>query len=170
MHLNEFFHQNVDLASILRRLLEGSTLIIGLGSPLRMDDQAGLLLCDELTSRGVECVKCEYGLENCLSEMKGARRIIIVDAVLYEDAKPGEIVIVGEDALLEKYSLATTHSIPLKTLLKLMHESGIEEIYIIGIVPQSLDYGLEVSEVVRESVRRLVAAFIEAIKTQGDHI
>jgi len=158
-------HSQEHLA-LLRRLLSGKYLIVGVGSPLRSDDQAGLLFCDELLERGIECVKCEYGLENCIGEIAGRRaeRLVIVDAVIYDGAKPGEVVIAGEDALVEKYTLATTHSIPVKMLIRMLREAGVRDIYVVGIAPSSLDYGLDVSSEVVNSIRMLVELFVKALE------
>jgi hydrogenase 3 maturation protease len=155
--------------TLLKHILSGKVLVAGIGSPLRMDDQAGLVFCDKLVERGIECVKCEYGLENCISEIlhAGTEKLVIVDAVIYRGAKPGEIVIASEDSLAEKYSLATTHTIPFGILSRMLHDAGIKEVYVVGVVPLNLDYGVEISSEVADSVEKLVNAFSMILLEHG---
>ncbi|ADV64652.1 hydrogenase maturation protease [Desulfurococcus mucosus] len=154
-----------ELIEVLANLIGEDTVIAGVGSPLRMDDRAGLVFCDKLLAKGFKCIKCEYGLENCINEIResGAVRLVVVDAVLYEGAEPGEIVVASGDALAEKYSLATTHTLPVKTVLRILGETGVREVYVVGIAPKQLGYGLEVSDKVAESVEKLVEAFTSVL-------
>ncbi|AFL66405.1 hydrogenase maturation protease [Desulfurococcus amylolyticus] len=155
--------------TLLKHILSGKVLVAGVGSPLRMDDQAGLVFCDKLVERGIACIKCEYGLENCISEILNAEveKLVIVDAVIYRGARPGEIVIASEDSLAEKYSLATTHTMPFGLLSRMIHDAGIKEVYVVGVVPLNLDYGVEISSEVAESIEKLVNAFSMFLLERG---
>lgn len=159
--------QSDPLRERLCTLVQGRFLIVGIGSPLKGDDQAGLLACSELQSRGVECVSCEYGLENCIDYIieRRPRVLIILDTVLFEGGRPGDIVIIGEDAIVEGAPLVSTHTISLRALLNVLKVWGaIKEVFIIGVYPESLELGADVSYSVLNSVKMLIDRMSECIK------
>lgn len=149
----------VAFTETLCTLFTGNFMIVGLGSPIRRDDQAGLIACDELARAGVDCVKCEFGLENCIDAIvdRKPRILLIIDAVLYNGGKPGEIVLTDYSSIDHGTYLVTTHSIPLDKLVSYLRASGfVEDIYIIGVYPKDIDIGLEVSFEVKVAIDELV--------------
>lgn len=151
-------------------LFQDSFLITGIGSPLRSDDQVGLLLCDELMNIGLNCLKCEYGLENCVdhvSEVK-PKRLIVIDAAIFDNAEPGDIVIASEDNLQsEEIKPISTHNIPLRVIVDMLKNTGvIEELYIIGIYPQTLEIGLEITPPIQIALKTLVNDIKKCFETQ----
>jgi len=150
-------------------LFQNSFLIIGTGSPLRQDDQAGLIACDELLRNDVFCLKCEYGVENCFGEIERfkPRYLIIIDAALFENGRPGDIIITSEESISEVNLVLSTHNIPLTLLIDLMKKTWrLEKIYVIGIYPKSMDLGLEVSLEVFSSIERLVEEIKKCIRRE----
>lgn len=148
-------------------LARADTLILGVGSPLRSDDRAGLLFCDLLADKGLACVKCEYGIENCVESIyeRKPKRLVIVDAALFNDGKPGDVVLTVDEDVEERISLTTTHSLPVKLVLKMLRETvGIEEVYIVGIYPRSLEIGEQVSDEVQRSLLSLAEKFAECFR------
>lgn len=134
-------------------------LIIGVGSPLRQDDQAGLIVCDELNKDNVLCLKCEYGIENCFDEVLKykPKTLVVVDTVIYKNGKPGEIVVVGEEAIDTISTAISTHYIPFKSIIEILKDAGsISEVYVIGIHPRILEVGFELSEEVALAISELV--------------
>lgn len=148
-------------------LFKSSFLIIGIGSPLRSDDQAGLLLCDELINRNVNCIKCEYGIENCLDIVNEVKPeiLVVIDTALFKGGTPGDIILVNERNLEENILPITTHGIPLKTIVELLKAMGsIKEFYLLGIYPKTLEIGLEVSSEVYEAAINLANRVKECVK------
>ncbi|MEM0002275.1 MAG: hydrogenase maturation protease [Desulfurococcaceae archaeon] len=141
-------------------------LIVGTGSPLRQDDQAGLIACDELNKNNIFCLKCEYGIENCFDEILKHRPkvLIVIDAVLYSNGKPGEIVVVGENALNTISMAISTHYIPFKLTIDMLKNAGsISEVYVIGIYPRTLDIGFELSSEVALAISELTRQIKQCI-------
>ena len=135
-----------------------SFLVLGVGSPLRSDDRVGLVFCDYLLEEGINCVKCEYGVENCMDIIANTKpeTLIIVDAALFNGGKPGDVVIVSEDALADSVLPVSTHSMPLQLLLKVLKDHGdVKEIFIIGIYPKLLDVGEDLSREVLSAAKSL---------------
>jgi hydrogenase 3 maturation protease len=158
-----------DLCSLLKR----SFLILGLGSPLRQDDQAGLIACDLLAERGIECFKCEYGLENCIDMFRDVHieTLVLIDTALFRGGTPGEVIIAGEESIEDLGLAISTHYIPLKVLLDYMKSVGIyKSLVVIGIYPKNLDIGEEVSsEVLKavESIVNMIKLCIEGVGERG---
>jgi len=150
-------------------LFQNSFLIIGTGSPLREDDQAGLIACDELLKNDVFCLKCEYGVENCFGEIDRfkPRFLIIIDTALFENGKPGDVIVTSEESISEVKLALSTHGIPVTLLIELMKKMWkLEKLYVIGIYPKSVDVGLEVSLEVSSSIERLVEEIKKCIKRE----
>ncbi len=132
------------------------------GSPLRRDDRAALILVDKLGSeqRGnILFLKCEYGLENCLSEITSFKPevLVVVDAVYAEELEPGEVILTSKEHLREKIGLVTTHNIPITLVLEtLQREAGVKEVYLLGIRVKDTGFGEEVSIEVLSSIDKLL--------------
>jgi hydrogenase 3 maturation protease len=145
----------IDLCSLLKRPF----LILGLGSPLRQDDRAGLIACDLLVERGIECFRCEYGLENCIDMLRDTHieTLVLIDAALFRGGTPGDVVIAREESIEDSGLAISTHYIPLKVLLDYMKSVGIyKSLIVIGIYPKNLDIGEEVSSEVLKAVESVV--------------
>jgi len=154
-----------ELLTTLMSFLKHDPLILGVGTPLKTDDSFGLVACDFLNSMGIECVKCEYGVESCLTDIcdKRPKALLIIDAVLARGTPPGSIIMADESAITSGEILVTTHNISLKTLLEILRkECGVEKIMIIGATPFSLDYGLELTSDMMRSLEYFIKVFRQA--------
>jgi hydrogenase maturation protease len=73
-------------------------IVIGLGSPFLSDDSIGPRVVRELARQnieGVRLVESHAGGLLLLEELAGARRAVIVDALLDSRRAPGEVVVGG---------------------------------------------------------------------------
>jgi len=150
-------------------LFQNNFLILGLGSPLRQDDQAGLIACNELARHGITCIKCEYGLENCIGEIENYHpsRLVVIDAALFKNGRPGDVVVVASDSIEDYGLVISTHSIPQSLILNLLKNTiGVEEVFIIGIYPKTLDLGLEVSFEVLTAVKNIAERINECLNRE----
>jgi hydrogenase maturation protease len=114
-------------------------------------------------------LKCEYGVENCFGEIDRfkPRYLIIIDAALFENGRPGDIIVASEESISEVNLVLSTHNIPLTLLIDLMKKTWrLEKIYVIGIYPKSMDLGLEVSLEVSSSIERLVEEIKKCIRRE----
>jgi len=155
-----------DICSLLR----GNFLIAGVGSPLRRDDRAGLLFCEELSKRGYECLICEYGVENCLDGIIAAkpRTLIVVDAALFAGGSPGDVVVVSEEKVSSSEVYVSTHGIPLSAVINMLKSLGaVERVYLVGVYPKDLGLGLEVSREAAVAVNELVNKFVKCFESAG---
>jgi hydrogenase 3 maturation protease len=161
----------LNLKTLLRESLEGANRVgvLGVGSELRADDQAGLLVAQRLRKRckidgscpQIELFHGATAPENLTGEIKNYRpsHLIVVDAAdVGKD--PGTIEVISSD-LISGVSFST-HMMPLKIVADYMRESINCKVMVIGIQPKTLKYNGAVSPEIRASVRQ-VATAIEAI-------
>jgi len=143
-----------DLKNLLEKLLcKENYLIVCIGSWLRMDDRAGLEVCN-LISLPTKSVICEYGLENCLGELveSKASNLLLIDAVVSGGSSPGSIIYTDINEVSNGF-LATTHNIPVNTVIKYLRTLGIaSNVKVLGIRVKSLDFGDTITPEVSRSV------------------
>lgn len=141
------------------------TVIACVGTELRGDDKAGIILYNMVKNSLNNIVLCEYGVENCLAELeeKKPENLVVIDGVV-ADTQPGTIIIASLEDLDESF-LTTTHNIPLSLSIKFLRSKGLaKNVVIIGVRILSLDIGGEVSPVVEKTTRELASKISMVVK------
>jgi hydrogenase 3 maturation protease len=158
----------LDLKTTIKSHLDGAEKIavLGVGSELRADDIAGMLVTRELEERFIPNqgntpqLAIFHGAtapENLTGEIKkySPTHLIIVDAA-DTGAEPGTIMFINkEDVLGISFS---THMMPLKLMIDYLLQSFTCKVIIIGIQPKSLHFGAAPSKEVEESVQQIADA------------
>lgn len=119
-------------------------VVIGLGSPFLSDDSVGPRVVRELAARGVagvRLVEAHAGGLLLLEELAGARRAVIVDALVDERRTPGEVVLAGLDTVTRNASCS--HDCTLAEALAMGHALGLAlpdpaAIQLVGIVARDV--------------------------------
>jgi hydrogenase 3 maturation protease len=128
-------------------------VVLGIGSELRADDVAGILIAEELKKIKNSKLKVVLGFtapENFTGEIIKFKptHIIIVDSVDI-DQKPGYILLINPD---EVGGISfSTHMLPVKMMVDYLLASLECEIIIVGIQPKILLFGEAVSKEVKKS-------------------
>jgi hydrogenase 3 maturation protease len=139
----------------LTPLIKGKVLVIGAGNSLKGDDGLGCVLSETLKKYGnIDVLDAGVSIENYLGTIikKKPDTIIIVDAVHF-DAPAGTIDIFEQpDFPVTHFS---THGMSLQFFFDMLHNEGITNIILIGIQPESMDMGAEMSEPVKKAIVRL---------------
>jgi len=137
------------------------TAIVGVGNCLMKDDGVGVhvarALADLPLPKGIEVI--DAGTDPDVAfELEGIDRVILVDATRGGEA-PGTIYRFFEDvgADLNECRRACHDVGLLQTLRGIAAAGEGPEVVIIGIEPDDLDWGLDLSPVVLEAVPRAVA-------------
>lgn len=147
------------LAAALREALSGRRVcVLGIGSELRRDDGAGMLLLRLLRDRAGEALL--LGGATAPENFTGAVRAYGPEVLLAVDAAWMDLP-PGEAALLDPEQAGglpfSTHMLPLSlTLDYLRRETGCALI-LLGIQPETTEQGLGLSPAVLAGVRRLAA-------------
>jgi hydrogenase maturation protease len=134
-----------------------SIAIIGLGNLLMCDDGVGVHAIKELEKDPPEdVVLADVGTAalHCQHIFEDADEIIAIDAVCAGD-KPGTIYSLNAmDAQLNHHP--TLHDIGLRALIELLPEQRRPNVTILGVEPEKVEYGMELSKTVSDALPQVV--------------
>jgi len=149
--------------------------VLGIGSDLRQDDAAGMLVAQDLEKfsrkrRSSPKLKAFLGStapENLTGEIRDFKpdRIILVDTVDIKE-KPGTILLLMPEDASGGISFST-HKLPAEILVGYFTKSLKCEVMIIGIQPKGLDFGKAPSRTVISAAKEVSQAIKDAIKVIG---
>ena len=154
--------------TILQNFLKGAdkTVFLAIGSELRGDDAAGILVANELLKEAVpENFKIMLGYtapENLTGEIKkfAPSHLIICDAA-DSGLNPGEISIISPDDI--QGAAFSTHMMPMNIFIDYIARENPLKTLIIGIQPENLEFGAELTPNVKKAALNLAKAIkIEA--------
>ncbi|KLU67683.1 hydrogenase 1 maturation protease [Desulfosporosinus acididurans] len=136
--------------------------ILGLGNSIRQDEGAGIHLLERLRNNlPPEIVLLDGGTDGLrlLEFVENTKRLIVLDAV-EAGKKPGEVVVWRGDEV-PKYT-SNKLSVHQMSFAEVLYWAGFqgrtpEEIVVIGIQPESLDWGTELTETLQRSIPEAVA-------------
>ncbi len=146
---------SVEVLDELKRLIQGTICVLGVGNRQRRDDGAGSLIAKALAQR-MSGVVIDGGSvpENYLEKLvqSGPDTIVIIDAVNF-DGTPGEI------RLLDPYDLApgrvSTHGASLELSARYLRARTHAQLSLLAIQPAEIGPGEGLSEAVSRSVALL---------------
>jgi hydrogenase 3 maturation protease len=152
----------LNLKKSLRNLLNGASrvVVLGVGSELRGDDAAGLLIARRLRQKSPAnfCVLLGgTAPENFTGEIKkqNPSHLVIIDAAEMNEP-PGTVKLIP----LEKIGGYTfcTHTLPLKVMIDFIRHSHPCEVAVIAVQPKGMGFEAPVSDEVKRAVAEVVAA------------
>jgi len=166
-----------DLRTILQKNLKGARKIalLAVGSDLRSDDAAGLLVAQKLSEARRTRLRAQASRfrvfvgETAPENQTGAVRrfapthLVVIDSA--DAGKPAGTVFSIEPEEAGGISFST-HQLPLRLMIEYLRETITCAVGIIGIQPKSLTFGGPVSREVERAVGR-VAADLEAAIAQA---
>jgi hydrogenase maturation protease len=123
-------------------------LVIGLGNPLKRDDDIGNIIANRLV--GFNAVSAETTPESFISEMKKHNVIVFVDAVEF-NGKTGDVKLFKLTDLKEMP--LSTHSVPIETLREIMPR---KKMFVIGVKPEDVDYGAGLTNELKKKLEGII--------------
>jgi len=140
-------------------------IVLGLGNVLCGDDGLGpavvARMARDSVCDGVELLDGGTLGLSLLPILAGAHVAVLVDAIRHGDAKPGTLVRIDGDAVLPAVrERLSVHQIGVADLLDAARLTGRypAELVLLGLVPESLELGVGLSESVQRNVPRLIEA------------
>ncbi|MCX6687870.1 MAG: hydrogenase maturation peptidase HycI [Methanoregula sp.] len=129
-------------------------ILLGIGNPLNGDDGAGMLVAGQFRKEGWISLSCGTAPENFTGIIRKTRPdcLVLVDAAAM-GLSPGEFRIIPRHKIAD-VSIGT-HQLPLSLLIDFLSDSA-GRIVLIGIQPDRVVAGEEISPRVREGADRLV--------------
>jgi len=146
-------------------------LIVGLGNELLGDDGVGVHAVRALLKNppaGVRAAEVGTRVLRAQQLLEDADVVIAIDAVR-AGGRPGTVYrLHAEDVdMQQSYSL---HDMGIAGLLRIMPEDSRPCVIILGVEPETIDYGTDLSPTVRSALGRVVNAahqIIEDVRTSG---
>lgn len=160
-----------NLTTILKEKLNGAgkITIMGVGSELRGDDAAGILVVRELEKNKIFQDSSKFQIlyghtapENFTGEIRkfNPSHIIMIDSADM-NIEPGSIFVIENDKITS--TAFSTHSLPVKVMVNYMKESIAAESIVIGMQPKNLGFEKAVSEETLNAVKTLCGYMSEAV-------
>ncbi len=147
---------------VIKKINEGKkVLIIGIGNRLKSDDGVGSIIAEKLKEKikkeNLFIIDAENKPENYIGKIKkiSPDLLLIIDAVNF-DSYPGDFRIFKIDEIVD--TTISTHNFSISLLKKFIK---VREIYLLGIQPENISLGENLSDKVKKAVKRI----IEKLKT-----
>jgi hydrogenase maturation protease len=149
-------------------------LILGIGNILLKDEGVGVHTANKMMKMDlppdVEVMDGGTMGLNLLFYIEGRKKVIVIDTVLVGDP-PGTIYRFTDESLVDnKPMLRTAHGVDFSDVIKTSKMLGTkpDEIIFIGIEPESLDEGLELTPTIEKRVPVLIKMVMRelGIKTE----
>ncbi len=132
-------------------------LILGLGNELMSDDGLGVHAVRALVEQGMSPDRCvEVGTAALKAQglLEEAESVIAIDAI-QADGRPGTLYCMDiDDVALSRRE--TLHDLSIAGVLRMIPEDKRPKVRIVGIEPECLDYGMDLSQTVAEAMMPLL--------------
>jgi hydrogenase 3 maturation protease len=140
--------------------------VMGIGSPIRGDDAAGLLVVEELQGcglRDVLLVSAETVPESFTGKIRGfgPTHVLMIDAADFRGA-PGEARMIPKTVI--GGSTISTHSMPLNVLIDFIEKTTRSRVALLGVQPKCTEFGAEVTPEIREASRKIASIICELLR------
>ncbi len=148
-------------------------IIMGVGSVLMSDDACGIILAESLTekfnhNKKFKIISGSTAPENFTGEIKKFKPdlLVLVDAADMKE-QPGNIMVIDYN-VINGVSFST-HMLPLKLMIDYLKIEIDFKIVVIGIQPDIVDYGENISQPVKEAINDVINIFENAINKYGTY-
>lgn len=135
------------------------TLVLGLGNLLLADEGVGVhaarALMSRITDRRVTILDIGTGLLDALPGLEKAGRVIIIDA-LKGGGSPGSVYRLTFEECAKKQYIASMHGFDIDRVLAMAQRNDRPPIIVIGVEPAVINWSLELSGVVAQSLPAVI--------------
>ena len=148
-----------ELKERLKEILNGKTVILGIGNRMKGDDAVGSLFAEKIKELpNFYCINGEDVPENYTGDiiLENPDTLLIVDSINIQ-SEAGDVFILKPEQLSNECTDA--HRIPLKVLIKYIRNYTKTDVYILGIQPKFLNIANQISEEVSSSLSILEKIF-----------
>ena len=162
-----------NLAKELKARFEGAkrVAVLGIGSELRGDDAAGMLVAESIAKskkkmpRGtaLRAFAGSTAPENLTGEIRKFRpeHLVMVDTAEMK-RKPGTVILLSPEAVGAGVSFST-HKLPAEILIDYFIKSLKCKVTMIGIQPKSIKFGQDVSGEIKKCAKEVSGAIMRGI-------
>lgn len=146
-------------------------LVAGLGNLLLQDDGVGVHAVRELARHrrsGVVVAEVGTALFDALHLLEWADKVLAIDA-MQAGNPPGTIYLLAGDSVEQRGSLTSLHELGLHSAFTLIRRVRNPETMIIGIEPEIIDYGLQLTPSVQAGLPAVVQQAREVVNRWKPH-
>jgi len=154
-----------DLKEELRETLAGRTALVGIGNTDLGDDALGIRLAEQLRRAGVStAVVAGTVPENIAGVLArgGYDNVVFLDAVDL-GAAPGSVVLMDATEIQSRFPQVSTHKISLGMTARVIQSESQARVWLLGVQPESLRTGSEMSEPVKQTLKLLAGLLTEVL-------
>ena len=145
---------------------EGKILVVGMGNLIYRDEGIGAHIIREMEKMKlpshIELLDIGTSTMDLISYMKEVKKLIVIDA-MRAGGKPGTIYkCKPEDLLPKDEGPISLHEIGLLETLNMTKKLGMEiETVIVGVEPEIMDWGMELTEAVKNKIPLIIEAVLK---------
>ena len=154
-----------NLRDELRQHLTGRVGLVGIGNPDCGDDAFGLRLAEAVRDLGYpDVILAERTPERWTERLArgGYQTLVFLDAVRM-GAPPGDVVFLKGAEIGARYPQVSTHKLSLGTIARLIETLAPTRVFLLGVQPQAVDYGAQLSAPVRATLEVLRGLLVELL-------
>ncbi len=154
-----------DLRQQLGPLLQGRVAIVGVGNSDYGDDGLGVCLAQQLAAKGLPGVVVAGNTpERFIGPIADERydTVLFLDAVEL-GAAPGSVILLNTEEIVARFPQVSTHKISLGMFAELIEANGITKACLLGIQPESLKAGTDLTETIQTTLNVLADWLYELV-------
>jgi hydrogenase maturation protease len=154
-----------DLKEELRDAMAGRAAFVGIGNTDLGDDALGVRLAEQLQRAGIStAVVAGTVPENIAGVLArgGYDNVVFLDAVDF-GAAAGSVALMNASEIQSKFPQVSTHKISLGMTARVIESESRTRVWLLGVQPQSLRTGSEMSEPVKQTLRLLAGLMKEIL-------
>lgn len=150
------------------------TRVIGLGNTILRDDGVGVYVAREVARRApwLDVLETETAGFGLMEEMVGWDRVILVDAIQFNEVAPGTVLRIDPSDLKTSLRLRSVHEVDLPTVLELGRRLGLampREVVVFGIqVEDARTFGIGLTEAAARGRDEAVARVLDILSESRD--
>jgi len=141
-------------------------LIAGLGNLLLQDDGVGVHAVHALYKAppsGAQVVEIGTWVLQGLHLYEWADKVLVLDA-MQAGGQPGTLYACRDDDVADPGIEASLHELGLMAALKFIKPEKRPEVYVLGVEPKTIDYGLELTPPVQAALPRFLQLIRETVE------
>ena len=146
--------------------MPGKTLIVGMGNLIYKDEGIGVHVVQEMKKMElpghIELLDIGTSTMDLIAYLDGVKKLIVIDAMKAE-GKPGTIYKCKPEDLIPKAETPVSlHDIGVLETLTMAKKMGMEiETVIIGVEPEVMDWGMELTEELEKRIPSIIEAVLK---------
>jgi hydrogenase maturation protease len=146
---------------------KNKVLLLGIGNPLLTDDGVGIVAAREIAKMRLPGVDVEEATASGIEVMEmmlGYEKVVVVDAIMWPDHEPGEVLRLDERDFSHTVHGSSPHGVNISTAIALGRQTAPEEMpkEIVFLAMQAEDIST-FSEMQTPRVRKSIPAFISSV-------